>query len=390
MASTTDSAEALTPPAAPRASTRTERRNKMLGDMAGTSVAGPTDALQLQTLHPPSSSGDVPLRREYNTALSAGLSSLVSTFVGFPFDSVKTRMQAYKFRSVLDCVAITKKTEGMSGFFRGVGAPMISVTIVRTLSFSIYAQCRNTYTDALNAVAGRKYIVDATGTDEPLTAAQAATPGRNLLRALPVYFLSGFTAGGFIAMFSCPFEFTKLSTQIELLMARAAQAALPDSDPAAKYEPKGTLESFKDIIRRRGILGLYSGFRYHFARDAIGTSLYFTVYESSKQLFTMYSPSKSEPGPLVIAASGGLCGIFSWAILFPVDTMKSIVQRDILTRAPGTPPKHREFTLFNPRMYRGLGVSIARTGLVNMTFFSIYEPLFRHLSTFTEPALLRP
>ncbi|KAK9325830.1 mitochondrial carrier domain-containing protein [Lipomyces orientalis] len=318
-------------------------------------------------------------QREYNTAVSAGLSSLVSTFVGFPFDSIKTRMQAYKFRSVLDCVMVTKKTEGIRGFFRGVGAPMISVTIVRTLSFSIYAQCRATYTDAFNRLLGEGYIVDPTG-PVPLTPEQKATPGLNLIRALPMYFMSGFTAGGFIALFSCPFEFTKLSTQIELLMARATRAALPDSDPAApRYSPKGTFESFKDIIHKRGILGLYSGFRYHFARDALGTSLYFTVYESSKQLFSMYNPNGGPPGPLVIAISGGLCGVFSWAVLFPLDTMKSIVQRDILTRPPGTAIKKRAFQLFNPRMYRGLGVSIVRTGLVNMTFFSIYEQLYKHL-----------
>ncbi|KAK9365466.1 mitochondrial carrier domain-containing protein [Lipomyces kononenkoae] len=317
--------------------------------------------------------------REYSTAVSAGLSSLVSTFVGFPFDSIKTRMQAYRFNSVLDCVRVTKKNEGIKGFFRGVGAPMISVTIVRTLSFSIYSQCRTTYTDGLNQLFGEGYIVDPSVPDL-LTPEQKATPGSNLLRALPMYFMSGFTAGGFIALFSCPFEFTKLSTQIELLMARARHPESLELNPASpRYEPKGTYESFKDIIRKRGIVGLYSGFRYHFARDALGTSLYFTVYESSKQLFSMYNPDGGPPGPLVIAISGGLCGIFSWAVLFPLDTMKSIVQRDILTRPPGTPIKKRSFHLFNPRMYRGLGVSIARTGLVNMTFFSIYEQLYKKL-----------
>ncbi|KAK9467891.1 mitochondrial carrier domain-containing protein [Lipomyces arxii] len=316
--------------------------------------------------------------REYHIAVSAGLSSLVSTLVGFPFDSVKTRMQAYKFRSVLDCVAVTKRTEGVKGFFRGVGAPMISVTVVRTVSFSIYAQCRSMYTSALNSILGEGWVVDPAG-PVPLTDAQSQTPGSNILRAMPVYLMSGFTAGGFIAMFSCPFEFTKLSTQIEMLMARSSQAALPDSDPAFKYVPKGTIASFKDIINKRGFWGLYSGFRYHFARDALGTSLYFSVYESSKQLFSMYTQNQEKPGPAVIAVSGGLCGIFSWALLFPIDTMKSIVQRDILTRPPGTPAKNRTFTILNPRMYRGLGVSIARTGLVNMTFFSIYEPLYNKL-----------
>ncbi|KAK9381008.1 mitochondrial carrier domain-containing protein [Kockiozyma suomiensis] len=326
-------------------------------------------------------------QREYNTAVAAALSSLASTFVGFPFDSVKTRMQAYKFKSVLDCVMVTKKTEGVRGFFRGVGAPMVSVSIVRTLSFSIYAQSKATYTSMVNSVMGEGYVVDPSG-PAVLTEEQLASPGKNLLRSLPTYFLSGFTAGGFIAMFSCPFEFTKLSTQIEMLMARAAVTGSPDAAKAPVSQPKGALESAKEIVRRRGILGLYSGFKYHFARDALGTSLYFSVYEASKQLSIMYNPSNVDPGPLVIAISGGLCGIFSWAVLFPIDTMKSIVQRDILTRKPGEVFKPRKFQLLNPRMYRGLGVSVVRTGLVNMTFFSIFEPLFKHLMKTSDSAIL--
>ncbi|KAK9478405.1 mitochondrial carrier domain-containing protein [Lipomyces japonicus] len=307
--------------------------------------------------------------------MSAGLSSLASTFVGFPFDSVKTRMQAYKFRSVLDCVMTTKKMEGVSGFFRGVGAPLFSVSVVRTLSFSIYAQCKDTYSNLFNKSFWPGYVVDPA----VATAEQKLTAGTNLIRALPVYFLSGFTAGGFIALFSCPFEFTKLSTQIELLMTRAQHAALPDSDPTTTYQAKGTVQQFKDIVKRRGVLGLYSGFRYHFARDSLGTSLYFTVYESSKQIISINNPKQDTVGLLTIAISGGLCGIFSWALVFPIDTMKSIIQRDILTRPPGTVVQKRKFKLFNPRMYRGLGVSIARTGIVNMTFFSIYEQLYKKL-----------
>ncbi|KAK9454949.1 mitochondrial carrier domain-containing protein [Dipodascopsis uninucleata] len=324
---------------------------------------------------------DVPSQwqREYKTAVSAGLSSLVSTFVGFPLDSVKTRMQTYKFNSFMDCVLTTKRTEGMTGFFRGIGAPMLSITIVRTLSFSIYTQCRSLYMTGFSKIMGPGYVVDPTG-PVALTQEQKQHPGRNLALTLPVYALSGFTAGGFIALFSCPFEFTKLSTQIEMLMARTATASQPDSNPQSEdYRPKGTLQSFKDIIKTRGFLGLYSGFRYHFSRDALGTSIYFTVYESSKQIFRMYNPEAEQTGPVVIAISGALCGIFSWALLFPIDTMKSIVQRDILTRTPGAPLKKRSFNLFNPRMYRGLGVSVARTGLVNMTFFSVYEQLYNKL-----------
>jgi len=31
--------------------------------------------------------------------------------------------------------------------------------------------------------------------------------------------------------------------------------------------------------------------------------------------------------PLGVAIAGGMCGIFSWTLVFPLDTMKSIVGR---------------------------------------------------------------
>ncbi|KAK9472429.1 mitochondrial carrier domain-containing protein [Dipodascopsis tothii] len=347
-----------------------------MGDVSRTDCgAGATDvrsAIELEGEHSLS-----PWQREYKTALSAGCSSMVSTLVGFPFDSVKTRMQTYKFNSMLHCVLETKRTEGLAGFFRGVSAPLVSITTGRTLSFSIYAQCKIAYGDALKRALGPAYadLVDAE--PAPASGVLAQFARKDVYASMPIYFLSGATAGACVSLFACPFEFTKLSTQIEMLMARASQASLPDSRPEP-HRPRGTIESARNIVQRRGLLGLYSGFSYGLARDCIGTALYFTVYESLKKTL-MASNGPEEVSPLVIAFSGGMCGILSWSVVFPIDTMKSIFQRDILTRPPGTPPTRRTLSLSHPRMYRGIGASIVRTGVVNMTFFSIYERLFNYL-----------
>jgi len=62
-----------------------------------------------------------------------------------------------------------------------------------------------------------------------------------------------------------PFEFTKLSSQIELLMARSRMTSMDDPSHLARYEPKGTFQSAKSIVQNRGIGGLYSGFHLHFS-----------------------------------------------------------------------------------------------------------------------------
>ena len=54
------------------------------------------------------------------------------------------------------------------------------------------------------------------------------------------------------------------------------------------------------------------------ARDAVGTGIYFSAYESTKYLLS----GGGIPGPLTYALSGASCGIVAWCIVFPIDTAK--------------------------------------------------------------------
>ena len=48
-------------------------------------------------------------------------------------------------------------------------------------------------------------------------------------------------------------------------------------------------------------------------RDTIGTAIYFTTYESTKQLLVTFQGSDSPTSPLSVAMAGGFCGLASWA-----------------------------------------------------------------------------
>lgn len=50
-------------------------------------------------------------------------------------------------------------------------------------------------------------------------------------------------------------------------------------------------------------------------RDTLGTAIYFMVYESGKQLGTTYGGDSPTTNKLAVVASGGLCGIVSWAMI---------------------------------------------------------------------------
>jgi hypothetical protein len=99
------------------------------------------------------------LVKHYRVEVAASASSVLSTLTTFPLDSVKTRMQTYRYAGFVDCVRHTYQTESFRGFFRGVTAPMASITLVRTVSFSIYQRSKYVYCDWVK----RNFGVDVMG-----------------------------------------------------------------------------------------------------------------------------------------------------------------------------------------------------------------------------------
>jgi solute carrier family 25 (mitochondrial carnitine/acylcarnitine transporter), member 20/29 len=62
------------------------------------------------------------------TVVAASSAAVVGVAAGFPFDSIKTRMQTHHYDSMLQCVKSTYHEEGMRGFFRGK-RPRSQITI---------------------------------------------------------------------------------------------------------------------------------------------------------------------------------------------------------------------------------------------------------------------
>ncbi|KAH8811775.1 mitochondrial carrier domain-containing protein [Xylogone sp. PMI_703] len=317
--------------------------------------------------------------KRYRTEIAASTSSVLSTFFAFPLDSVKTRMQTYRYNNFTDCVRHTYQTEKFRGFFRGVTAPLASITIVRTISFSVYQRSKYRYAAWMK----RNFDID------PLAHVNTLGTYPNLA-TVACFGAAGATAGSFITVVACPFELTKLSAQVSVLMAERSGSSISEppikAGPAAEklaasYQNKGTFETAKNIIKNRGLLGLYSGFQLHLLRDTLGTAIYFMTYESSKQLLTTYRGDQSRTNPLAVVIAGGLCGVASWALIYPIDSAKSIYQRNCLVHRKGETVKAAPKIQFgNKRMYRGLGVSMGRSCVVNAIFFSSFEFIKKHIN----------
>ncbi|KAF2235131.1 mitochondrial carrier [Viridothelium virens] len=299
--------------------------------------------------------------KKYRTEFSASSASLLSTLIAYPLDSIKSRMQAYNFKTSWTCARHTYNTEGVHGFWRGTLAPLASVTLVRTVSFSIYQRA--------------KYSIDewmylASGTS-PLEIAntRGALP---TLSTMTCFGISGAAAGAAVTAIACPFELTKLSAQFSVLMANNKGSM---SEPTARpnHLPQhGTLKTAMNLVKQRGPKGLYHGFQLHLLRDTTGTAIYFMSYESCKQLLAN-ARGNSPTAPGAVALAGGFCGIASWACIYPLDVAKTKYQRNCLNAEEGQRPKMPTIHFFRRRMYRGLSVSMTRSAVINAVFFSVFE-----------------
>ncbi|KAF5243866.1 hypothetical protein FAUST_2632 [Fusarium austroamericanum] len=311
--------------------------------------------------------------KRYRTEIAASSSSVFSTLAAFPLDSVKTRMQTYHYNGFLDCVRQTYQAEKLGGFFRGVTAPMASITLVRTVSFSIYQRAKYSY----SAWVKRNFGFDIIGHVNR----HGTYPN---FYSVACFGAAGATAGSCITFLACPFELTKLSAQVSVLLAERA-ASKGSHAVAASYQNKGTLRTMANIIKHRGIFGLYTGLRLHLLRDTLGTSIYFMVYESGKQIGNTLAGDHPNSNKVAVVAAGGMCGLVSWAMIYPIDSAKSIYQRNSLLYSKGEkvePAPKIEF--FKRHMYRGLGVSMGRSCVVNAIFFSSFEFVKKHINQMDE------
>lgn len=110
-----------------------------------------------------------------------------------------------------------------------------------------------------------------------------------------------------------PFELAKNVVQTSVLVSNRAMAA-PDAarDSSLRHKPRlGTIEAINQIVKRHGLRGLYTGFRLHAMRDTLGTGVYFSVYETAKQVAAKELGQDKNPfGAPMIA--GAICSTVPW------------------------------------------------------------------------------
>ena len=194
----------------------------------------------------------------------------------------------------------------------GTFSPLVSITTSRALGFSIYRKAKYTLDSWIEAGTGSSPLQHV---NKPGTYPNSST--------LLCFTGAGMISGGLVAVVLTPVELIKNATQSSVLMASSSSststsgsASTPKPSPSVKnYGRVSSWTSMKRIIERRGIFGLWTGFRLHLVRDVIGSGIYFGVYETTKQSLNSYYGAEKANTPGAIAIAGAICGIGAWVVV---------------------------------------------------------------------------
>lgn len=285
---------------------------------------------------------------------------MAGKIIEYPFDTVKVRLQSQpdhlplRYNGPLDCFRQSFQADGLRGLYRGISAPMAGAAVETSCLFFSYRIIQ----DALRAT-----IYSPT---EPL-------PFSTLL-------VCGAASGSVTSLLLTPIELVKCKMQVL---------------EAPGYKP-GPLALIASVFRQDGLLGFWRGQLGTLIRETGGSAAWFGSYEGVSALFRKYSTTpikaesvQSEAPPLPVyqqMVAGAAAGISYNFMFYPADTIKSRMQTEDVSRVAAD-GERRSFwgvgqALWRQQglkgMYRGCGITVARSAPSSAFIFSVYEGLRRY------------
>jgi solute carrier family 25 carnitine/acylcarnitine transporter 20/29 len=272
-------------------------------------------------------------------AFAGFCAGVVGTILGFPLDTIKTRMQTTHV-GAMDAIKIIQNQHGLRGYYRGVGSPLVSLTILNTLNFSSYGYFCRMFGAASSPMNGFEWK----------------------------YGVAAACVGPLASSISTPFELVKTKLQL------AKKSSIAGEEKVIG----GSVRMASTIIRTNGLKALYQGHAVNTLREMVFLSTYFLTYEHMKvNLIQSLSLSSS----LATAISGGIAGALGWFISFPLDNIKSNIQGSPLSSGESVVVRKSAMEIGKEilqrngivGLYSGVGPSIARAFIVSASRFSAYE-----------------
>ncbi|CAI6283780.1 unnamed protein product [Periconia digitata] len=292
--------------------------------------------------------------------LCGSAAGVIGKYIEYPFDTVKVRLQSQPsqlpllYKGPLDCFRKTIKQDGIyGGLYRGISAPLVGAAVETTCLFLSYR------------LAG------------DLLRASVPSLRNDPEKELPYHYMltCGMAAGAVTSVFLTPIELVKCKMQVPLEVGNVAIAR------------PGILSVIGSIYRHQGIKGYWHGQMGTFIRETGGGAAWFGGYEGVKALFkkmnsaSIGSASDEDLSISQRMMSGSVAGMAYNFMFYPADTVKSRMQTEDVKRLTGG--KSTFMAVFKATwkenglkaMYRGCGITVARSIPSSAFIFTVYEEL---------------
>jgi len=92
-----------------------------------------------------------------------------------------------------------------------------------------------------------------------------------------------------------------------------------------------SISCFKYVVKEKGPLNLYYGYRANLLKECPGSAIWFGTYQALKNYWT---PPNSETSLRARIFAGGISGSFAWTCIYPFDVIRSRLMAETETDNP--------------------------------------------------------
>jgi solute carrier family 25 thiamine pyrophosphate transporter 19 len=185
----------------------------------------------------------------FTAGAGAGITATVSTY---PFDIMRTQFamqgQTKHFNSISSFLTGTYRTQGLRGFFTGMGPAVLGVAPYMGLNFALY-ESMNRYVESLTHN-NNELLLDTDFTSSP-----TGSPLRQTVVSILQKGASGGVAGGLSKFLVFPLDTLKKRLQAQVLMNTISTSDLHTNAVPPRYS--GMAHCVQCIYRNEGLLGFY-------------------------------------------------------------------------------------------------------------------------------------
>ncbi|XP_003743595.1 mitochondrial basic amino acids transporter [Galendromus occidentalis] len=254
--------------------------------------------------------------------------------VGHPFDTVKVRLQTQDprnpvYRGTFHCLRSIIAKDSVSGLFRGMSSPMVGVSVVNAIVFGVYGCTSRQFSDQ---------------------------------DSLKTHFVAGMVAGSVQSFVTSPLELVKTRLQVQA-----------DTTPTAITQ-RATYAGPADCVRRivlreGGLRALTRGLGSTLLRDGPALGAYFASYEFFTNSSMFRSDDEQNLSTSALLMAGGLAGVVSWVVSYPVDVIKSRIQSSATAKGLTQTARSMYAQEGGRSFFRGLNSALIRAYPTNAAIF---------------------